>query len=1379
MIFCTINNEKDVQDVSSASPKKPKKKTSAGRKWLYFLLSVTGLYGIWLLVGGFWLPPFTRDTLQEVLREKFRTEATVEAVTFNPFTLNLVIHNVVIPNPDGNGVLFSCTALDFSPTASGALELAPGLAHAKLIEPVIDVTYFGDGRFSFSDVLDNMLAQSSEADAEGVRNGEPVTVGEDTQSTEAEPLFPFIVADFELVNGSINYRNNVLDVEHHITDINFLVPFTSTVESHKERPITPTLSAKINGSVMQVEGNTLPFTDDFSTTFTLTTDDISLSPFKKYVRDYTEVELADGSAKFVLDFGVRRLRNAEIELGFGGSLFVNNFALHSPSGETVASLQSGEVAIDTFTLAERRLSLDHVALDGLYLKACKGLNGVIDWQAWLDDAQKNFEAKNAVKNEENKATSTSEAESTATPEASSEESQVAEAEPASAFIVEGATLALTNSKIVWRDESLVGDKEIALTNIQVLVPNFNTGDGGYAAYDVKFAVNNSGLVAIAGDATMEPATATARLKIEDIPLEIAHPFLGHSLISDVQGLLGAEALIAYGTSLLAGNEVLSVAVAEDGDARTAEQADTRKLVRGEAMTSTSSTSSDIPPVIVESASVSLRNFSMGRAGNKEANPMVSFNNISLTGINVDVIKHRIEAAELALTGPAIHATLNKSNEPMVQTVAGWVKATEYGLTEQDLKEQALATKKASQNAKAEAVTASSAVASSPLKDWTAQLKAIIMTDGQIHLDMVRGKKHKVLPMGTFSGMAFKAGPITLDMAKPVDFSFETRWQKDGLFQLAGSVKPDPLDLNMTIKAKQMDLSPFDGLMAAQTNLQIAGILQTDMKCQVRIKPKTSTPLITMSGNANVQNVAFKEFGTSDNFFSLRSFDVKNFAIDSEKMKVKIGAVKVQSPYLSIKMDKYGVTNAERAAMPDVAETKYKAAKEAEKAKKAQAGKNGNDNTKGKSDELKDAVEAEADTKEIVSQPPNMVKFSSFVMDGLTISGGSSFFEDARYNPPFTLRTTAIDASCTNFSLASDSRSQVNVTAIVGGAPFAMQGTMNPVTIPPFADMTANLENMNLVPMTPYSLEFIAYPIEKGSLTAEMAVKTSEWKLDADTEFVLNNFELGNYDSRPDAPNYPVKLGLSLLRGLDGSVSIDIPVQGRLDDPNFRVGGVVVKAITNLMLRVVTSPFALLGGILSLASGDDTEDSEIVPFMAGQSTLDAVAQRRAQTMIDLLQKRPSLNVRIVGGYDEAKDGRMLCILQLLKPMKQAKYDDLSPREQVATEVDAIIIDPNEYDQFLHQRYVATKGNNTDGQEMASRQEMEEFFLKDMTCSLQEYQKLAKARALAVKMHILEVAPELKGRVFVDGDAGAPKAGFTANAHEADGNTSASQARFILQ
>ena len=39
----------------------------------------------------------------------------------------------------------------------------------------------------------------------------------------------------------------------------------------------------------------------------------------------------------------------------------------------------------------------------------------------------------------------------------------------------------------------------------------------------------------------------------------------------------------------------------------------------------------------------------------------------------------------------------------------------------------------------------------------------------------------------------------------------------------------------------------------------------------------------------------------------------------------------------------------------------------------------------------------------------------------------------------------------------------------------------------------------------------------------------------------------------------------------GQIDLNIPVSGSLDDPEFSVGGIIVKVIVNLISKAVTAP----------------------------------------------------------------------------------------------------------------------------------------------------------------------------------------------------------------
>jgi hypothetical protein len=72
-------------------------------------------------------------------------------------------------------------------------------------------------------------------------------------------------------------------------------------------------------------------------------------------------------------------------------------------------------------------------------------------------------------------------------------------------------------------------------------------------------------------------------------------------------------------------------------------------------------------------------------------------------------------------------------------------------------------------------------------------------------------------------------------------------------------------------------------------------------------------------------------------------------------------------------------------------------------------------------------------------------------------------------------------------------------------------------------------------------------------------------------------------------------------GIDrGKLSVDVnyavlPVSGSINDPQFKLGPVVFKLITNLIVKAITAPFSLLASAL----GGGGDELGTVPFVAGQ------------------------------------------------------------------------------------------------------------------------------------------------------------------------------------
>ena len=74
--------------------------------------------------------------------------------------------------------------------------------------------------------------------------------------------------------------------------------------------------------------------------------------------------------------------------------------------------------------------------------------------------------------------------------------------------------------------------------------------------------------------------------------------------------------------------------------------------------------------------------------------------------------------------------------------------------------------------------------------------------------------------------------------------------------------------------------------------------------------------------------------------------------------------------------------------------------------------------------------------------------------------------------------------------------------------------------------------------------------------------------------VLNQLTFGDKTNSPDATKLPVLLAVALLKDSRGNIDINLPISGSLDDPEFSVGGIVVRVVLNLVVKAVTSPFSL-------------------------------------------------------------------------------------------------------------------------------------------------------------------------------------------------------------
>ena len=222
---------------------------------------------------------------------------------------------------------------------------------------------------------------------------------------------------------------------------------------------------------------------------------------------------------------------------------------------------------------------------------------------------------------------------------------------------------------------------------------------------------------------------------------------------------------------------------------------------------------------------------------------------------------------------------------------------------------------------------------------------------------------------------------------------------------------------------------------------------------------------------------------------------------------------------------------------------------------------------------------------------------------------------------------------------------------------------------------------------------------------------------------------------PDATKLPVKLAIALLKNGKGEIDINLPISGSLNDPQFSIGGLVVKMIVNLFVKAVTSPFALIGSMFG--GGEELSNVEFAP---GRATIDAEAQKRLENLSKALIDRPALKLEIEGRVDPENDPEGLKHARIERKVRAAKREDMTKEGVEVESLSSVQVSDEEYPALLERVYRAEKfpkpRNMVGLVKTLPVEEMEKLMLTNSTVDEEDLLDLGDRRAKAVRDWLIE-------------------------------------------
>ncbi len=366
---------------------------------------------------------------------------------------------------------------------------------------------------------------------------------------------------------------------------------------------------------------------------------------------------------------------------------------------------------------------------------------------------------------------------------------------------------------------------------------------------------------------------------------------------------------------------------------------------------------------------------------------------------------------------------------------------------------------------------------------------------------------------------------------------------------------------------------------------------------------------------------------------------------------------------------------------------------------------------------------------------------------VTLQAGTVNFSDRHIKPNYSANLQEVGGRVSGLSSDEGSRADVDLKGkLENHAPLEIKGAINPLGDDLYVDLDIDFSDMDLSPLTPYANKFIGYNIQKGQLSLDLKYLIVKKKLDSTNSVLLDQFTLGDKVDNPDATKLPVKFAISLLKDRKGEINLDLPVAGEIGDPEFSVGGIVIKMVVNLLVKAATSPFALLGALVG-----GGEELSYVDYEYGMSDMSENEKNKLDKLAKALADRPALSIDIIGYADAERDRQRLHQDAFDNKLKAQKFKEMVKKGEEIASVNEVNIITEEYEKFLVMAYkeetFPKPRNALGGLKKLPVPEMEKMIHTHIQITDDALRLLASKRALSVKDYFLNTGGIDPGRVFL--------------------------------
>ena len=539
-------------------------------------------------------------------------------------------------------------------------------------------------------------------------------------------------------------------------------------------------------------------------------------------------------------------------------------------------------------------------------------------------------------------------------------------------------------------------------------------------------------------------------------------------------------------------------------------------------------------------------------------------------------------------------------------------------------------------------------------EWRGTLHDVDFSNCALHLEDLANSRPAKLDL---TDIALSAKNISNVSTSLLTAALSLRWNTNGTINTGVAASFAPPTADITLALTNLGLSTLDPYLESKVNLFVLDS-KVGLTGAIHLRtPTNALPEVTFNGDARLDDLHTVDGELGEDLLKWDSVRINGIDANLNPQVVSIREIAVDNAYARVVIQTNKTINLLAALKP--------------------AGTNAPVET--------NPPPAAVATKKSTAPATNEVAASALPkisIGNIVISNAAFQFSDRSLTPNVNLSIQQAGGTISGISSEQLQHADINLHALIDKVgPADITGHFNPFSGTQTNEVKISVKDVDLTPTSPYSGKFAGYRIARGKLNLELAYEIIGKKLSAKNVITLDQFTFGEKVNSPDATHLPVRLAVAIMKDRQGKIVLDVPIEGNLDDPQLRIGKVVMRAIENILVKVATSPFSLLGAVF----GGGGEELSYQDFAPGSAEISPENAKKIDSLVKGLFERPALQLEISGSVDAPTDRDALQRVALDKQLRTHQWQSLGTTARSSTTPEQLVLTPADHTALVQQLY----------------------------------------------------------------------------------------------